>query len=91
MKQTVEEEAQQWGIDHESDETSIGYRSFHAFQDGAAWQKEVDIKIMQQALTYLADLNGSGWIKPLGPGEIDMIQRAKSLQSILYKHLNPTK
>lgn len=36
--------------------------------------------ILNRCLSYLADLNGSDWIKGNGPGEKDMRQRAKGLQ-----------
>jgi hypothetical protein len=45
-------------------------------------------KAVQRALTYMADLNGSPWIKGDGVGEIDMRQRAKCLQDGLYKALH---
>lgn len=44
--------------------------------------------VAQRALSYLADLNGSEWIKGDGVGETDMRQRAKSLQELLYRVLN---
>lgn len=49
--------------------------------------KEVH-EIAQRTLFYLADLNGSPWIKGDGTGEVDMRQRAKGLQNLLYKALN---
>jgi hypothetical protein len=48
-----------------------------------------DIRVAaQRSLTYLADLNGSPWIAGDGVGEVDMRQRAKGLQGLLYKVLN---
>lgn len=37
---------------------------------------------LERALGYLADLNGCDWISGDGPGERDMRQRAKALQSV---------
>lgn len=42
------------------------------------------IEALKQAVGYLADLNGSEWIKDNGPGGIDMRQRAKALQKSGY-------
>lgn len=42
-------------------------------------------KVVNDSLRYFADLNGSAWIKGEGAGEMDMRQRAKSIQSKLYK------
>jgi hypothetical protein len=41
-----------------------------------------------RSLTFLADLNGSDWIKGDGVGELDMKQRAKALQQLWYRALN---
>jgi hypothetical protein len=40
---------------------------------------------LQRTLRYLADLNGSQWITDNSPGGIDMRQRAKALQRLLYE------
>lgn len=47
-----------------------------------AFEEVVNIAI--RALSFVADLNGSDWIKGEGAGELDMKQRAKSLQQLLY-------
>lgn len=39
---------------------------------------------LERCLSYLADLNGSEWIKGDGAGELDMKQRANALQRIAY-------
>ena len=44
-------------------------------------------KIMGRVLRYLADLNVSDWIKGDDPGSIDMRQRSKNLQKILFSEL----
>lgn len=44
-------------------------------------------KIMERVLRYLADLNGSDWIKGNDSGSIDMRQRSKNLQKILFSEL----
>jgi len=41
-------------------------------------------KVALRALSFLADLNGSEWIKGDGVGEKDMRQRAKALQQELF-------
>lgn len=45
-------------------------------------------KVASRSLSFLADLNGSEWIKGDGVGELDMKQRAKALQGLLYNALN---
>jgi len=47
-----------------------------------AFEEVVNIAI--RALSFVADLNGSDWIKGEGAGESDMKQRAKALQQLLY-------
>lgn len=42
-------------------------------------------KLMKEVLRFLADLNGCEWIKGDGPGEIDMRQRAKALQRLVFE------
>ena len=42
-----------------------------------------DKELLKMALTFIADLNGSDWIKGIGAGEVDMRQRAKALQRAL--------
>lgn len=39
--------------------------------------------VMNSVMRFLADLNGSEWIKPVGPGEIDMIQRGAALHMLV--------
>jgi len=44
--------------------------------------------LLKETLRFMADLNGSEWIKGNGSGEVDMRQRAKSLQKQLYQAVN---
>ena len=44
-----------------------------------------DRKALADVLAYLADLNGSEWIKGDHPSEIDMRQRARNLQARLAR------
>ena len=43
---------------------------------------------LQKCVAYLADLNGSQWIKADGIGETEMIRRAIELQITSYNTLN---
>jgi hypothetical protein len=65
---------------------------FHALPDLlAAAEREAKLKeVSTRCLTYLADLNGCPWIPGVTAGEIDMRQRAKSLQEQLYTALEET-
>lgn len=47
-------------------------------------------KTLQIALMFIADLNGSEWIKGDGTGETDIKQRATNLQKRLYNTLEET-
>lgn len=42
-------------------------------------------KELKKVLLFLADLNGSDWIKDDGPGGIDMRQRSKAIQKTIYE------
>jgi hypothetical protein len=46
-------------------------------------------KVLQECLSYLADLNGSNWIEGDSPGSKDMRNRAKALQEKVYKVVAP--
>lgn len=46
------------------------------------------IKVLQAVTSYLADLNGSAWIKGNHPAEADMRQRAVALQNITNAAVN---
>ena len=48
-------------------------------------------KALDKVVGYLADLNGSNWIGGIDTGSIDMRQRAKNLQSVVYKTLQNSK
>ncbi len=37
-------------------------------------------ELLTKALRFIADLNGSDWIKGTGAGEVDMRQRSQALQ-----------
>ncbi len=41
-------------------------------------------KTLLKCLSFLADLNGSEWITGDNPGTIDMRQRAKALQQLVF-------
>lgn len=55
------------------------------FEAGGKWQKEQNNKLLQRCLTFMADLNGSEWIAGNNAGSLDMKQRAKAIQSLLYQ------
>lgn len=42
-------------------------------------------RMLGQCLRYLADLNGSEWIKGTDTGSVDMRQRAKALHRLVYE------
>lgn len=44
--------------------------------------------VLDSALRFMADLNGSNWLAGAGAGYADMRQRAKVLQSRLYRAVN---
>ena len=46
---------------------------------------------LDRVVGFLADLNGSEWIKGQDVGSLDMKQRAKGLQSFAYKTLQNSK
>ena len=48
-------------------------------------------KALDRVVGFLADLNGSEWIKGQDIGSLDMKQRAKGLQSFAYKTLQNSK
>jgi hypothetical protein len=48
-------------------------------------------EIAKLTLSFLADLNGSEWIKQDSAGAIDMNNRAKVLQAMLYNSLKTKK
>lgn len=53
--------------------------------------EELNVELLdalKTSLSYFADLNGSNWITDEGAGGLDMKQRAKAIQSVLYKLLN---
>lgn len=43
-----------------------------------------------RTLAFLADLNGSAWIKGDDCGSVDMRQRARALQQFMFKALDST-
>ncbi len=43
------------------------------------------LEALEKMTRYLADLNGSEWIKGENTGAMDMRQRAKALQGIAFK------
>lgn len=45
-------------------------------------------EILQRCLSFLADLNGSQWIKGDDPGSKDMRARAKALQPLVYAQVH---
>lgn len=45
-------------------------------------------KAIMDALRYFADLNGAEWIKGDHPSEVDMRQRANSMQRRLSRIIN---
>lgn len=67
----------------------------NAFKVGAAWQEQQYesliqshaelLEIAQNALTFIADLNGCNWIPTEDLGSMEMKRRSISLQHQLYK------
>lgn len=46
-------------------------------------------ELVKYALRFIADLNGSDWIKGDSTGELDMRQRATQLHKELSQHVYP--
>jgi len=70
-------------------DTLKDWKSGRTTMPGSAWVA-IELQIeLERALRFIADLNGSEWIKGNGPGEIDMRQRSKALHkklSALARH-----
>jgi hypothetical protein len=45
------------------------------------------VEVIDRVTRYLADLNGSDWIKGDDAGSVDMRQRAKALQTLAFTAL----
>lgn len=48
-------------------------------------------RVLDQVVSYLADLNGSDWIKGDHPAQADMRQRAKALHILAFNALSAAK